>query len=132
MCPYSTVPHPLRRVLMLWLVIALQALMPFIHAHAGAVHLSHSGFLNTHQAAHGDVAYHAISTGEHGAEIEVAQGMLLRHAAKAVAEAQSVAPCPLQPAAIVDRPAACPSALPPHLPLLPDHAFPLALAPPLR
>ncbi len=64
---------------MLWLFVALQVMTPFIHAHAGAVQLNHANFLHLQQAGHGDAAYHALEADEHGAEVEVAQGMPLRH-----------------------------------------------------
>lgn len=64
---------------MLWLFIALQAITPFIHAHAGAVQLDHTGFMHLHQSAQGDVVWHAAVTDDHGTEVAVAAGVPLRH-----------------------------------------------------
>jgi len=122
--------------LMLWFVIALQAMAPFIHAHAGAVqpgsgYAGHGGFLHVHQKAPADVPYHAIAADEHGAEIAVAQGMRLRHAVPdAVAAVQPAAPWQLLPAAAAASPRAGLPA-PPPLRLAPlPHTLPHALAPP--
>jgi hypothetical protein len=131
MRPYPTMPHRFRRLLMLWLVIALQAWAPFIHAHAGTVHLEHSGLLHVNQSVHGDASYHAVSSDELGPEIEVAQGLRVRHAAPTVAEAQPAALLPLPVEPVIARSGAG-LALPHHLPQPPDHARPHALAPPLR
>lgn len=71
-------PYRLHRFLMLWLLVALQATMPFVHAHAGAVRLNRANFLHLHQALQGDVPCHALTADEHGAEFEVVQGRPLR------------------------------------------------------
>lgn len=71
-------PYRLHRFLMLWFLVALQATTPFIHAHAGAVQLNHANFLHVHQGVHGDAAYHTLAADEHGAQVDVAQGMPLR------------------------------------------------------
>ena len=115
---------------MLWFVIALQALTPFVHAHAGAVQLNHTGWLHVHPGVPSDVTYHAIEGGEQGEEVEVAQGMPLRHAALAAANADvpSAVPAIRAPTARVST--VFPVAPPLHPPL-PDHALPHALAPPL-
>ena len=121
---------------MLWFVVALQAMAPFIHAHAGAVqpgsgYAGHGGFLHVHQKAHADVPYHTIAVDEHGAEIAVAQGMRLRHAAPdAVAAPPPAAPWQLLPATATASPRA---GLPAPRPLClasPPHTLPHALAPP--
>ena len=127
---YPTVLHRLHRLLTLWFVIALQALTPFVHAHAGTLQLNHTGWLHVHPGVHGDVTYHAIESGEQGEEVEVVQGMPLRHAALAAtnADARSPVPAVRPPTARVG--AAWPVAPPLHPPL-PDHALPHALAPPL-
>ena len=119
---------------MLWFVIALQALTPFVHAHAGAEQLSHTGWLHVHPGVPSDVAYHAMKSGEQGGEVEVAQGMPLRHAALAAAnaDASSRVPAVRPPTATADRPSTTLPAAPPLHPPLPDHALPHALAPPLR
>lgn len=131
---YPTVPRRLHRLLMLWFVIALQALTPFVHAHAGAVQLNHTGWLHVHPGASGDVAYHAIESGEQGEEVEVAQGMPLRHAALAAANADVSSPVPAfrTPTAPAGRVGRVLPVAPPLQPPLPDHALPHALAPPLR
>jgi hypothetical protein len=115
---------------MLWFVIALQAMTPFIHAHAGAVQLNHSGLLHTHQGVHGDAAYHAVVNGEHGAEVAVAQGMpASRHAVTAGADAPSATPRTLPAATATGLTAVLPIPPPFHL-SPPDHTWPHALAPP--
>jgi hypothetical protein len=116
---------------MLWFVIALQAMTPFIHAHAGAVQLNHSGLLHAH-GVHGDAAYHAVVNGEHGAEVAVAQGMRASRQATtagADADAPSVTPATL-PAAAASEPGAVLPIPPPFHLSPPDHTWPLALAPP--
>ena len=115
---------------MLWYVIALQALTPFVHAHAGTAQLGHTGSLHVHPGVHGDVTYHAIESGEQGEAVGVAEGMPLRHAALAAANADAACPVPAAwpPTARVGT--AFPGAPPLHPPL-PDHALPPALAPPL-
>src|SRR5512135_880272 len=127
---YPTMPHCLHRWLMLWFVIALQALTPFVHAHAGTVQLNHTGWLHVHPGVHGDVAYHAIQSGEQSEEVEVAQGMSSRHAALAVANAAAPYPLPAARPPTARVATALPVAPPLHPPL-PDHALPHALAPPL-
>ena len=117
---------------MLWFVIALQAMTPFIHAHAGAVQLSHTDLPHVHQGVHSDAAYHAVVNGEHGAEVEVAQGLPARHAetAGAVADAPLVTPDTPPAATAGGLSAALPIPPPFHL-SPPDHIRPHALAPPL-
>ena len=124
-------PHTTFRFLMLGFFVALQTMAPFIHAHAGAVHLTHAGFLHVHQGVHGDAAWH-VAADEYGAEVEVAPGMPLCHDIP-------VTTAPSPPAARLLRPhadaAARPGAglpAPPPLDLaLPEHTLPQALAPPL-
>ena len=115
---------------MLWLFIALQAMMPFIHAHAGAVQLNHSGFLHLHQDAHNDVAYHATATSEHGAEVDVAEGRPLRIGALDPADAALPAASLVLPCVVANHRlgAGLPAPSPPFAP--PDHTLPPALAPP--
>jgi hypothetical protein len=116
---------------MLWFVIALQAMTPFIHAHVGAVQLDHTGFLHGHQGVHGDAAWHAMATDEHGAEAEVAQGMPLRNVTPATADAAPLAASWTLPrVATATRPSGGLPALPPHR-VPPDHTLPHALAPPV-
>jgi hypothetical protein len=118
---------------MLWFVIALQALTPFVHAHAGVAQSSHAGFLHVHQNVHGDPTSHALEQGEQDAAVEVAQGMPLQHAALAVANASMpfTTTSFLSPTAMASRPGAgWPVSPPLHL-APPDHTRPFALAPPL-
>ena len=117
---------------MFWFFVALQAMTPFIHAHAGAVQLNHGGLLHVHQGPHADAAYHAIATHEHGAEVEVAQGVPAR---KTTLDASGVVLSVLvmQMALYLDASERSSAALPaPPILLLasPDHTLPLALAPP--
>jgi hypothetical protein len=126
----STVPHRLQRFLMLWFFVALQAMTPFIHAHAGAVPLDHANFLHLHEGVHGDVAYHALAADEHGAEIEVAQGMPLRSGTQGAAAAAPLAvPLALPHADVTERPRTGLPSSSLHL-APPDHTLPHALAPP--
>jgi len=117
------------RFLMFWFFVALQAMTPFIHAHAGAVQLNHAGFLHMHQGVHSDAAWHVAAADEHGEEVEVAQGMPLRN------DTPSASHAPLAASLTLPRMnvAACPSVGLPGLLLhwaLPDHTLPHALAPP--
>jgi hypothetical protein len=118
---------------MLWFVIALQALTPFIHAHAGVVQASHAGFLHVHQSVHGDATSHALEQGEQDVEVEVAQGMPLQHTALAVANASmpfATTSIP-SPTAMASWPGAGSSVSPPLHLAPPDHTLPFALAPPV-
>lgn len=117
---------------MLWFFVALQTMTPFIHAHAGAVQLNHGGLLHVHQGLHTDAVYHAIATHEHGAEVEVAQGVPAR---KTTLDASSVDLSILaNPIALCLAASAQTRAVLPDPPLFhltsPDHTRPLALAPP--
>ena len=116
---------------MLWFFVALQTMAPFIHAHAGAVQLNHAGFLHVHQGVHGDAAWH-VAADEHGAEVEVAQGMPLRSDTPATTvPAPLAAGLPLPHAGAAAHPGAGLPAPPPLHLALPDHTLPHALAPPL-
>lgn len=118
---------------MLWLFLALQTMAPFIHAHAGAAHLHHAGFLHAHQGVHSDATWHVMAGVEHGTEVEVGQGMPLRNtipptAATHASPAANLAPPRIGVAA---TPGGGLPAPPPLLRLaLPDHTLPHALAPP--
>lgn len=69
-------------MLMLWFVVALQAITPFIHTHAGAGRPGDADLLRAHPDVYDDVAcHHLIEGGEQGAEVYVAQGMPLPQAA---------------------------------------------------
>ncbi len=125
--------HRAHRLLMLCCFIALQAMAPFIHAHAGAVQPNHTGFLHLHQAVPcANTAWHATAANDHGPEVTVATGLPLRHATLGV-------PPQTPPAAVrmLPRTAAtpCPGV---DLPAPPprfahaDHTLPPALAPPAR
>jgi hypothetical protein len=115
---------------MLWFFVALQAMMPFIHAHAGAVQLNHSGFLHFHQAGQNDSVYHATATSEHAAEIDVEQGRPLRIEALVPAEAAPPVAAQALPFIVaIQRPGAGLPAPPPRF-AAPAHTLPQALAPP--
>jgi hypothetical protein len=117
---------------MLWFVIALQALTPFVHAHAGVAQASHAGFLHVHQSVHGDATSHALEQGEPDAAVGVAQGMPLQHAGLAVANALmtfTTTSIP-SPTAMASWPGAGLSVSPPLHLAPPDHTRPRALAPP--
>lgn len=116
---------------MLLFFVALQTMTPFIHAHAGSVQLNHGGLLHVHQGGHADAAYHAVAAHEHGAEVEVAQGVPARKATLPTSTpVQAVAANPvLQYAEVPKRPSAGVPAPSPH-PERPDHTLPHALAPP--
>ena len=115
---------------MLWFFVALQTMAPFIHAHAGAMHLSHSGFLHVHQGVHGDTAWHVMAADEHGAEVEVAQGMPLRSDTPCTTvHAPPAAGLTLPRVEVAARPGGGLPGPPLHL-ALPDHTLPHALAPP--
>lgn len=132
--PFSmTMPQRLRRLLIFWFVIALQAMTPFIHVHAGALPAGHTSLLHMHPYAYSDAGCHAVSPDEHGPEIEMAQGSPLRHATLAVADAvPHLAPPDRLTLAAVCRPIAGVPIFFPLLPLPPpDHTLPPALAPPL-
>lgn len=115
---------------MLWSVIVLQTMTPFIHAHAGAVQISHASLIHAHIGAHAESAYHALAASEHGAEIEVAHGMPSRFDAHgASAGAPSVSPVTLTRIDTSSPVTGLPA--PPSLYLVSaDHTLPLALAPP--
>ena len=120
------------RYLMLWIVIVLQTITPFIHAHAGSVQISHASLnhAHAHAGAHAESAYHALAASEHGAEIEVAHGMPIRSAAHGA----SAAVPSISPVALLRIDTSSPGRglpPPPLLYLVPsDHSLPLALAPP--
>ena len=124
-------PYRLKRFLMLWFLVALPAMAPFIHAHAGAVQFNHASFLHVHQGVHTDAAYHTLAADAHGAEIDVAQGMPHRVDPLDVADDVSLALLQALPRADC---AALPGAGLPAPPqaqrIPPDHTHPHALAPP--
>ena len=121
----------MHRFLMLWFFVALQALAPFIHAHAGAVHLHHAGFLHLHEtAAHGEAVWHAMVADDHGTEVAVAAGLPARISLSAAADASPAAVNTLPAPEAVQRPACGLPALAERPPAPPDHARPFALAPP--
>lgn len=116
---------------MLWLLVALQAMTPFIHAHAGVVQVKHASFLHLHQGDHGDTAYHALVADEHGASFEVAQGLPLR--ISPLGAASNVQPAVTRSLPCAERIAQSGAGLPaPPKPNRgpPDHTHPHALAPP--
>jgi hypothetical protein len=127
-------PHKPQRALMLWFVFVLQTMTPFIHAHAGAMQLNHGGFLHLHQGVHDDAIYPTASSDEPREEVDVAQGMPLRHVTLDVADtaAPPRVPAILPAAANESRPGAGLPAPPSQYLTLPDHTLPHALAPPVR
>ncbi|OZA28754.1 MAG: hypothetical protein B7X93_06870 [Hydrogenophilales bacterium 17-61-9] len=123
-------PNRLIRYLMLWSVIVLQTMTPFIHAHAGAVQISHASLIHAHIGAHAESAYHALAASERGAEIEVAPGMPSRFDAQgASAEAPADSPAILTRIDTSSPVTGLPAPPPLHL-VSSDHTLPLALAPP--
>jgi hypothetical protein len=128
---FLTVPHRILRFLMLWLFVALQAMTPFIHAHAGEVQIGHGGFLHVHAGAPVDAAWHAVASDAQGAEVAVEQGMRLRDSSlDAIAEAPPLPSLRLLRAMQAARPGA-ELPIPPALDLAPpEHTLPPALAPP--
>lgn len=118
------------RYLMLWSVIVLQTMTPFIHAHAGSVQISHASLSHAQTGAHADAAYHALAVSEHGAEIEVALGMPIRSDAHGVSAAvPSISPITLLRINTSSPGTGLPA--PPPLYLVPSsHTLPFALAPP--
>lgn len=131
-----TVSHPFFRYLLLWFFIALQTMTPFIHAHAGengagTDDAGHAGFLHAHQVPLADAARQLKMTDQHGPEIEVAQGALLRHDCLALIEARLTCAAVERPrASTTSPPGADMPSQPSPMPGLPDHALPHALAPP--
>ncbi|MHB1092900.1 hypothetical protein [Thiobacillus sp.] len=118
---------------MFWFVMALQAMTPFVHAHAGAGWLGEPGQLHVHPGVYGDVVCHLIEGGEQGALVEVTQGMSLRQAVLLAADAVPNPVSAVLPTGMITSGwhAAWPTA-PPLPRLLSDHILPFALAPPLR
>jgi len=116
---------------MLWFFIVLQTMTPFIHAHAGAVQLSHASVMQAHGDAHTDASYHALAHDEHGAEIAVAHGMPMRADANHLSTDVAFAP----PVALLCIATVTPGSGLPAPPLFylvrSDHSHPLVLAPPL-
>ncbi|MDO9221910.1 MAG: hypothetical protein Q7T90_12865 [Thiobacillus sp.] len=116
---------------MLWFLVALQATTPFIHAHAGAVQLNHANFLHVHQGVHSDAAYHTLAADEHGAQVDVAQGMPLRiDPLDAANDVPSAVALSLPRADQAGMPGAGLPALPQPKRAPPAHTHPHALAPP--
>lgn len=117
---------------MLCLFVALQTMAPFIHAHAGAVQLSHGGVMHGHQNVHSDAACHTIVAHEHGADVVVILSRPMRNAQPGVANDalpavnRAALPCPVEATRLhgADRSASL------LRPVNPDHALPHALAPP--
>ena len=85
------------RYLMLWIVIVLQTMTPFIHAHAGSVQINHASLSHAQTGAHADSVYHALAASERGAEIEVAHGMpICSDAHGASVDVPSISPATLR------------------------------------
>jgi hypothetical protein len=115
---------------MLWFFVALQAMMPFIHAHAGAVQLNHSGLFHLHQVGSHDIVHHVTATSEHGAEIDVEQGRPLRIDALAPVDSALPATTRVLPDIVSSFQAGAGLPAPPPRFSAPAHTLPHALAPP--
>ncbi len=125
-------PYQFLRLLMLCLVIALQAMTPFVHAHADPAQVSHAGWLHGHASMPGDAAYHLSENREQDAEIEMTQGLPQRQAALFLADVDASYPLPVgSPRAMTagGQDPAWLAASPLHA-RLSDHALPHTLAPP--
>lgn len=122
------------RFLLLWIFIALQAMTPFIHAHAGTVHLNHTGFLHLHQdVAHADATWHALAADEHGTEVAVAAGLTARKGAhaKPADVPPAVPPLASWPVAEMHYPGTGLSTPPAVHRVPPGYTLPPAFAPPV-
>lgn len=124
------VVHRFSRFLMLVLFVALQAMAPFLHAHAGAVQLNHGGLLHMHTGSHADAGHPMLEADAHGTEVGVAQGLRSECALSVAASAAlPAAPPALLRAPQIERPGLGLPA-PPTLLTTSDHHHPPALAPP--
>lgn len=109
----------------------LQAMAPFIHAHAGATQFTHHGLLHLHEGVASDAAGHVVASDDLGGEIEVAKGVSSRLRPLQAELPDSAPAVPAPPVAVVapvssgERP---PCVLP--SPPVPPHFTPPALAPP--
>lgn len=112
------------------MLVVLQVMTPFIHAHAGVAHLDRTGALHAYADAHGDAVYHASSADEHGTEVGVAQAMPLRRDMP-VADVPLAMVLTLPSVPAMARPGTGFSAPSPLFLALPDHTLPHVLAPPL-
>jgi hypothetical protein len=89
---------------MLGLFIALQAITPLIHAHAGDEPLHHGGVPHLHQGAHSGTNCRATASGTHDSEIVVEQGILSRNSTlDRVADATLAATVRLSRAVVLAR-----------------------------
>lgn len=129
-----TVSYRSLRLLMLCLVVALQAMTPFIHAHAGPAQASHAGWLHGHAGMSGDADCYLTEHREQGAETGMAQAMTHRQAILFMTDADASYPLPAVSSRASTAGGQAP-AWPPVLPLhalLSEHALPHAQAPPRR
>lgn len=119
---------------MLWFVMALQAMTPFVHAHAGPLPVSPANVLPGHPGVPGDVAYHAIENSGQDAGVEVAEGMPSRQSVLPAAGADASYPVPaVLPPEIKAGGRGTVGPVAPSLQVrLPAHVLPHALAPPRR
>ena len=114
---------------MFWIVLALQAMAPFIHAHADVLHPGHAHGPHVHQALSGAAAGDAVVHGHHDVTVAVAQGLPSRSdsTARAVPAAALPKPTAIPPVARF----AAPGPFASLIPLVPpDHVFPGRQAPP--
>ena len=82
----------MHRFLMLWLLVAVQVMAPFIHAHAGAVHGDHVQLMHVHALMQSAATDEVAADAGHGVEIAVAQ---VNSSAAADPEQQEAAVCEL-------------------------------------
>lgn len=120
----------MHRFLMLGLLVAVQVMAPFIHAHAGVVHGGHVQFLHVHGLMQGAAVDESATCPAHGAEIAVAQGLPARDLQMGVAAA-SPALLPFQ-SSVAEAGRESVGVAPQSWPDWPpsEHARPPALAPP--
>lgn len=124
--------HRTHRAALLGLFIFLQAMAPFIHAHAGAGAMHHAGFLHVHAGvAHGEPGCHRVTADGHGVEIALAAGMPTRDSmSDGMADGPPVAALRLQRVTDGVRCQRVQAAVVPWHPEWPDYVRPPALAPP--
>lgn len=124
--------HRRATFLLIWFFAALQAMTPFIHAHADGVSFGHTGFLHVYEDLAGEVAGPVFAADQHGMAVEVAHGMPPRIGASvtanearfALVQWQTLADATLRPGSGLTAP--------PRLQRVPPaHVRPFALAPPL-
>lgn len=112
----------------------MQAMAPFIHAHAGAAQFDHCGLLHVHEGLASDASGHIAASNDHGGEIEVAKGVPARTRHALSADLPACAPAASAPPVVVAAVRIGNAAPPPHdlTPSAPPpHFTPPTLAPPV-